>query len=333
MLDEEVLVPKGSSTKFFNKFTTKHKEHPRLTLPKNKPVFIFKHYAGDVVYDPALFLEKNRDPLYKDIEDLCKDSSVPLVSALFAPAKDGAGESKDAGGGGRRGGKKASSKMTVSGHFCAQLDSLMETLYATNPHYVRCIKPNDVKKPLIFEDRNVLDQLKFSGIFEAVTIRKSGFPFRRFHAQFRQRYRMIAPRGSPAAAAIAKCTAGGGGGGGGGGGLDKDACKALLDYLTSSDAVLYEPSRLGSSRVLYQAPQHKALEQWRAAAIDVATRTCQRYVKGHQGRTRSREIRAIGVQLRGAMEARSLDLMEVAVRHVQLVVLASMHDVHCLLLK
>ena len=82
---------------------------------------------------------------------------------------------------------------------------------------------------------------------------------------------------------------------------------------SSRTLVRYRLSRLGKSRVLYQAPQHKALEQWRATAIDAATRNCQRYVKGHQGRTRAREIRAIGGALAAAVEARQLDLMEVAV--------------------
>jgi hypothetical protein len=36
----------------------------------------------------------------------------------------------------------------------------METLSATEPHYIRCVKPNDALKPAIFENFNILQQLR-----------------------------------------------------------------------------------------------------------------------------------------------------------------------------
>jgi hypothetical protein len=36
----------------------------------------------------------------------------------------------------------------------------METLSTTEPHYIRCVKPNTVLKPGIFENFNVLNQLR-----------------------------------------------------------------------------------------------------------------------------------------------------------------------------
>ena len=41
-----------------------------------------------------------------------------------------------------------------------QLQSLMETLNSTEPHYIRCVKPNNVLKPAIFENSNVIQQLR-----------------------------------------------------------------------------------------------------------------------------------------------------------------------------
>ena len=51
-----------------------------------------------------------------------------------------------------------------------QLQALLETLSATEPHYIRCVKPNNLLKPAIFENNNVLQQLRcgvrmFSHIF------------------------------------------------------------------------------------------------------------------------------------------------------------------------
>lgn len=41
-----------------------------------------------------------------------------------------------------------------------QLQALLDTLSATEPHYIRCVKPNNLLKPAIFENKNVLQQLR-----------------------------------------------------------------------------------------------------------------------------------------------------------------------------
>lgn len=41
-----------------------------------------------------------------------------------------------------------------------QLQQLMETLNATEPHYIRCVKPNNLLKPAIFENDNIMRQLR-----------------------------------------------------------------------------------------------------------------------------------------------------------------------------
>lgn len=41
-----------------------------------------------------------------------------------------------------------------------QLQSLMETLSSTEPHYVRCVKPNSLNRPNRFERSSILHQLR-----------------------------------------------------------------------------------------------------------------------------------------------------------------------------
>lgn len=36
----------------------------------------------------------------------------------------------------------------------------METLNRTEPHYIRCIKPNSLNRPHIFENQSILHQLR-----------------------------------------------------------------------------------------------------------------------------------------------------------------------------
>ena len=79
-------------------------------------------------------------------------------------------------------------KPTLSGQFRKQLVSLMNTLNEATPHYIRCIKPNEDKAPLTFVASNCYEQLTYCGVFEAVAIRKQGYPFRLKHKMFYHRY-------------------------------------------------------------------------------------------------------------------------------------------------
>ena len=56
------------------------------------------------------------------------------------------------------------------------MSELMETLSKMDPHYIRCIKPNQKQVPLEFENGNVLQQLRCGGVLEAVRISCQGYP-------------------------------------------------------------------------------------------------------------------------------------------------------------
>lgn len=95
------------------------------------------------------FLDKNKDALADDVTTLFAKSSVELIRSLFAPPPD----SKEKSSGPVK-------KLTVAANFKNQLADLMATLGSTAPHYVRCIKPNTLKKPDNFDDNMVLAQLR-----------------------------------------------------------------------------------------------------------------------------------------------------------------------------
>lgn len=54
----------------------------------------------------------------------------------------------------------------------------MDTLSASSPLFIRCLKPNVVKSGAMFTPKVVSEQLKYTGMFETVKIRQSGFPKR-----------------------------------------------------------------------------------------------------------------------------------------------------------
>ncbi|GMN53056.1 hypothetical protein TIFTF001_022196 [Ficus carica] len=74
-----------------------------------------------------------------------------------------------------------------------QLQSLMETLNSTEPHYIRCVKPNNVLKPAIFENFNIIQQLRCGGVLEAIRISCAGYPTRRTFYEFLHRFGVLAP--------------------------------------------------------------------------------------------------------------------------------------------
>jgi myosin heavy subunit len=53
------------------------------------------------------------------------------------------------------------------------------------------VKPNEKKQKSLFVSKNCMEQLTYSGVFEAVSIRKQGFPFRLTHVEFARRYACV----------------------------------------------------------------------------------------------------------------------------------------------
>ena len=67
----------------------------------------------------------------------------------------------------------------------------MENLNSTNPHYVRCIKPNDAKQSFSFDNKRAVQQLRACGVLETVRISAAGYPSRWTYYDFYVRYRVL----------------------------------------------------------------------------------------------------------------------------------------------
>lgn len=55
---------------------------------------------------------------------------------------------------------------------------LLSKMVVGQPHFVRCIKPNDDREALKFCQERVLAQLRSTGILETVSIRRQGYSHR-----------------------------------------------------------------------------------------------------------------------------------------------------------
>ncbi|ELT97978.1 hypothetical protein CAPTEDRAFT_202691, partial [Capitella teleta] len=123
-------------------------------------------------------IDKNKDNIPVELIDLLQESNHSFLVLLFsqdvvlshAPGKK---------------------QTVVLSKFKASLDSLMTSLSATHPHYIRCIKPNSASKPVHFDPKYVMQQLTACGIAEAVEISKKAFPARMSYAEFLQNFSLL----------------------------------------------------------------------------------------------------------------------------------------------
>ena len=152
--------------------------------------FGVSHYAGVVNYNVTSWLEKNKDPVNETVVELFKSTSKSQLMVhlwrehpgqpTVTPKDDG--KKKKKGGGGK----------TVSSVYLVSLAELMTTLYSCEPHFVRCLVPNNHKKPGDVEPPLIMHQLTCNGVLEGIRICMRGFPNRMMYPDFKLRYACLA---------------------------------------------------------------------------------------------------------------------------------------------
>uniref|UniRef100_A0A4W5PGV8 Myosin VA n=1 Tax=Hucho hucho TaxID=62062 RepID=A0A4W5PGV8_9TELE len=296
LLDEECKMPKGSDDSWAQKLYNTHLktcslfEKPRMS---NK-AFIIQHFADKVQYQCDGFLEKNKDTVNEEQINVLKASKLDLLVELFQDGEKVTSPTGTAPGGRTRlsvkpkeirpGASSKEHKKTVGCQFRNSLAMLMETLNATTPHYVRCIKPNDLKFPFTFDPKRAVQQLRACGVLETIRISAAGFPSRWTYQEFFSRYRVLMKQ--------------------------KDVlsdrrltCRNVLEKLVQDQ----DKYQFGKTKIFFRAGQVAYLEKLRAdklrkACVRIqktircwlvrkkylrkkhAAITIQRYTRGHQAR-------------------------------------------------
>ncbi|XP_050087157.1 myosin-VIIa-like isoform X1 [Anopheles aquasalis] len=178
LIDEETRFPKGTDLTMLSKLHSTHGTKSSYVKPKydKDPAFGVQHFAGVVYYRVEGFLEKNRDSFSPDLKELVTKSTNEFLLKLFN-TDDSLDTSKRS--------------VTLSLQFRNSLDSLMRTLSSCHPYFIRCIKPNDVKKPKMIDKTLCVRQLRYSGMMETAKIRKAGYAIRHTYREFVERYRHL----------------------------------------------------------------------------------------------------------------------------------------------
>ena len=204
LLDEESRLPMGSDDSFVTKLHHNFAgdKQPAYKKPRfGKSAFTICHYALDVTYESEGFIDKNRDTVPDEQQEVLRASSNKfLVEVLDASAalrekESGGIQSKPTGAavGGKRIAATVNRKPTLGGIFKSSLIELMHTINGTDVHYIRCIKPNEGKEAWKFEGPMVLSQLRACGVLETIRISTAGYPTRWTYEEFALRYYMLVP--------------------------------------------------------------------------------------------------------------------------------------------
>jgi myosin heavy chain 6/7 len=196
ILEEESLFPKATDKSFEEKLKASLGKLPIFLKPQSKTDarahFAISHYAGIVSYNVTNWLEKNKDPVNDTVVEIFKSGSKNELlvqlwedhpgQPLTTPKEEG--KKKKKGGGGK----------TVSSVYLVSLNELMNTLHSCEPHFVRCLVPNNHKKPGEVEPPLIMHQLTCNGVLEGIRICMKGFPNRMYYPDYRSRYYILAEK-------------------------------------------------------------------------------------------------------------------------------------------
>uniref|UniRef100_A0A8D0GD52 Myosin VC n=1 Tax=Sphenodon punctatus TaxID=8508 RepID=A0A8D0GD52_SPHPU len=275
LLDEECLLPQGTDENWLQKLYNNYiHKNPLFEKPRmSNTSFTIQHFADKVEYKSEGFLEKNRDTVYEVLIEILRSSKCRLCANFFqdspVPISPFSSSIKV---------KPAKNvikppnkqfRTTVGNKFRSSLYLLMETLNATTPHYVRCIKPNDAKLPFEFDSKRVVQQLRACGVLETIRISAQSYPSRWTYLEFFSRYSILMTQ--PELSLHDK----------------KQICKNVLQRLIQ-DPNQYQ---FGRTKIFFRAGQVAYLEKLRSDKLRQACIVLQKNVRAWLQRKKFLHIR------------------------------------------
>ncbi|XP_041082885.1 unconventional myosin-Vc-like isoform X2 [Polyodon spathula] len=278
LLDEECLFPQGKDEnwlqKLYNNYLNKNPlfEKPRMSNQS----FVIQHFADKVEYRCHGFLEKNRDSMYEELINILKASKFDLLANFFQEEEPTFPFSKSINFKAATPGIKPSNKQlrtTVGNKFRSSLYLLMETLNATTPHYVRCIKPNDEKLPFEYDSKRVVQQLRACGVLETIRISAQSYPSRWTYTEFYSRYSILMTQQEVTL------------------NDKKQTCKTVLQRLIH-DSNQY---KFGRTKIFFRAGQVAYLEKLRSDRLRGACITIQKNLRGWTQRKKYLRMREAAI--------------------------------------
>ncbi|KAM6896932.1 LOW QUALITY PROTEIN: unconventional myosin-XVB [Xenentodon cancila] len=255
ILDDQTCLPQATDHTFLQKCHYHHSNNAYYAKPKKPmPVFTIYHYAGAVTYQVHNFLNKNHDQFRTEVVELFARSRIQMISELFRKVQDTYIQQRELGW---RGKGLRHQPSTAASHFLQSLSELTTRLERCKTTFIRCLKPNYIKLPGIFDVDYVTAQLRHAGILETIHIRKEGFPIRIQYSVFIQRYGALLSQPLSGLS-------------------DSELTVALLDMVGAEEGKY----QLGLTKVFLKELLHQQLEEKWSSTQTWAAITIQRNIRG-----------------------------------------------------
>ncbi|KAL8425082.1 hypothetical protein Efla_001471 [Eimeria flavescens] len=179
LLEDSCLSPGNTDTKFTTAVKAQIKKAGNRGAEKmgSDVNFTVCHSIGNITYDTTGFIAKNKDQLRADLVDLVNESPNPVASQLYDGVEVARG--------------KLMKGQLIGSQFLLQLQNLTAIIERTEPHFIRCVKPNDEKQPKNFNAKKIHPQLRALSVLEALQLRNVGYAYRRPFAEFVQQHRFV----------------------------------------------------------------------------------------------------------------------------------------------
>jgi len=265
---EEAQPGVGSGGSLAETLTAACGNHPAFRRASGRDgshLFGVKHFAGEVFYEAAQFVRKNASAHRPDICTFLREHGGSFVRQMITTD-----ESKHLG---ERRGRKLFGR-TLINIFQQELNELCNTLEARDCRHIRCLRPNDEQKPLVFDDQSMLRQCRYSGLLEATRIRRQGYAHRRSLSHFASRYAMLLA--DPEARRRARHT------------MDASACAGISEVAAAaSGGVSCDDVRIGLTKVFMREPAlawFESRRSFRASIVIIAALRSHRARRAYQRR-------------------------------------------------
>lgn len=258
--DKHFLHAMDEKFKGHDHYTSRQLDLQTKDLERDRD-FVIRHYAGDVVYIVTGFIDKNKDPIYQDFKRLLYNSDHALLKAMWPEGAQAVTE-------------VTQRPKSAGTRFKESMVALVANLKTKDPFYVRCIKPNEIKSPVKFNDERSLHQVRYLGLLENVRVRRAGFANRQPYERFVERYKLTCRETWPSYR-----------------GNMREATEVLCHHHKLTKDVAY-----GNTKLFIRSPQTLTyLEHERVKQLPYVVTTIQRYTRGYLVRRRIQKTKAVGV--------------------------------------
>ena len=303
VLNDEARMAKATDETFLLKLTKNLKSSAAFrTDAKKRDAFGVTHFAGEVWYSTSRFIEKNRNKLPSHaLHELFGGTEIKTLQEIMLPFEQPSAAKPSASGDAaadhhspsrakrfkdrarnllsRRGKSKkgpagggTNKAQTIATGFKKDLLMLIHVVKTSQPHFVRCVRPNNTKQPGLVHDEQLATQLKNAGVLETIAIRQRGYSVRLTFAEFWARFSALLPtciKSSSSRASLPKASS--------------DLCATVLQSIGGAAAW-----KIGKHKVFLKFAHMQLLLQRLAALSDHAV-VLQKYYRGQRGRRRAKQ--------------------------------------------